>query len=266
MDMKLCVLMSGVLDPKWSLPQGVDYVHDFRALDKVPRKLSPFDEAALEVALKLRDAAPSIILSVYMPDGPGADSLLRVIAAHKPDHVALLPIDESARWDPAAFARIAAAYIGANSAAGSLWVIGREFGDLDEGAFGAFLAHAGNAGLIERAEEIKLDGAGALYAARTRSTVTERIRVPAACVVTVTNAKSNRLRHPLMKNVMLAKRMTIPRLDCAEAPAPEPRVKASRLLDIPRDVQLKPPPMTAAAGMQAQVDAVFQLLDAAYPS
>lgn len=264
--MNICVMMSGILDPKWPLPQNVDYIRDPGALNAIPRKLSPFDEAALEVALKLRDAVPGTTISVYMPEGPGAENLMRMIAAHKPDHVALLQIRESARSDPGEFARQIAACVTATDDAGSLWLIGREFGDLDDGALSAFLARAGNASLLAMAEEIWPDAAGMLHAKRTRSTATEWIRVPNACVVTVTNAKSNRLRHPLMKNVMLAKKMIIARIACPEAATLEPRVTPSQLLEVPHDVRGKSAPIAAAAGLHVQVEAVFQLLSTAYPS
>jgi electron transfer flavoprotein beta subunit len=260
--MQICVLLAGLLDPKWPLPQG-DWLHDPALLDGVARKLSPFDEAALEVALRLRESLPQATLAVFMPDGPGALGLMRAVAAHKPEHVGLLPVPDSVRWDPAACAREVAACLRA-AATGTLWLTGREFGDLDDGAFSASLARAAGVPLVAMAEELRVQNDGTLRAVRTRSHVTEHVRVPAACVVSLTNARSNRLRHPLMKNVMLAKKLAIDTVahasNDASRVAPVQCVSASRAEREPRA------PLGAAAGLAAQLDAVLELLDTACPT
>ncbi|PVX76964.1 hypothetical protein [Paraburkholderia unamae] len=260
--MQICVLLAGVLDPKWPLPKG-DWLHDAALLDGIARKLSPFDEAALEVALRLRESLPDATLAVYMPEGPGALGLMRAVAAHKPEHVALLAVDDAARWDPAAFAREVAAGVQAASA-GTLWLTGREFGDLDDGAFSAWLAREAGAALVTMAEELRVESDGALRAVRTRSHVTEHVRVPAHCVVTLTNARSNRLRHPLMKNVMLAKKLTIDTI--ARQGGGEVRIVPMQLVAATGVERARRAPLDAAAGLEAQLDAVLELLDSAGPT
>lgn len=264
--MKICALLGGILDPKWPLPPH-DYVQRPELLDGIARKLSPFDEAALEVALRLRETVPSSTLAVYMPDGPGAEGLMRAVAAHKPDQIGLLAIEQAVRWDVAAFARQAAAGLhGAD--AGTLWLTGREFGDLDDGAFGACLARAAAASLIAMAEELRVDAQGTLRALRTRTDVTEQVRVPHACVVTLTNARSNRLRHPLMKNVMLAKKLAIERVVCYSdsGDAPAARVVPAQLLAAAGASRTRAAPLPASAGLDAQLNAVLELLCTASPT
>ncbi|KAA0999721.1 hypothetical protein FVF58_41330 [Paraburkholderia panacisoli] len=262
--MKICALLGGILDPKWPLPPH-DYLQRPEMLDGIARKLSPFDEAALEVALRLRETTPSSTLAVYMPDGPGAEGLMRAVAAHKPDQVGLLAIDQTVHWDVAAFARQAAAGLrGAD--AGTLWLIGREFGDLDDGAFGACLAHAAAASLIAMAEELRVDAQGTLRALRTRTDVTEQVRVPHACVVTLTNARGNRLRHPLMKNVMLAKKLAIDRVACISDDPPAARVTPAQLLAAAGASRARAAPLPASAGLDAQLNAVLQLLCTTSPT
>jgi electron transfer flavoprotein beta subunit len=262
--MKICALLGGILDPKWPLPPG-DYLQQPDTLDGIARKLSPFDEAALEVALRLRETVPSSTLAVYMPDGPGAEGLLRAVAAHKPHHVGLLMIDRAVRWDVAAFARQAAAGLH-RADAGTLWLTGREFGDLDDGAFGACLARAAGSSLIAMAEELRGDAQGTLRALRTRSDVTELVRVPDACVVTLTNARTNRLRHPLMKNVMLAKKLAIGRVACDGDGTAAPRVVPAKLLEAVGASGSKPVPLAASAGIDAQVNAVLEFLHSVCPT
>lgn len=264
--MKICALLGGILDPKWPLPSH-DYLQRPELLDGIARKLSPFDEAALEVALRLRETVPSSTLAVYMPDGPGAEGLMRAVAAHKPDQIGLLGIDQAVRWDVAAFARQSAAGLrGAD--AGTLWLTGREFGDLDDGAFGACLARAADASLIAMAEELRVDAQGTLRALRTRTDVTEQVRVPHACVVTLTNARSNRLRHPLMKNVMLAKKLAIDRVACNSDTddAPAARVAPAQLLAATDASRTRAAPLPASAGLDAQLNAVLELLCTASPT
>ncbi|MCP3728328.1 hypothetical protein M3I53_35355 [Paraburkholderia sp. CNPSo 3272] len=260
--MQICVILAGVLDPKWPLPQG-DWLNDPALLDCIARKLSPFDEAALEVALRLRESLPQATLSVWMPDGPGAPGLMRAIAAHKPEHVGLLNIPDAVRWDPAACAREVAAGLRA-AGSGSLWLTGREFGDLDDGTFCAWLAREAGVPLVTMAEELRVQDDGTLRALRTRSKVTELVRVPPACVVTLTNARSNRLRHPLMKNVMLAKKLSIETV--AHASSVTARIAPAQFVVATGAQRERRAPLGAAAGLDAQLDAVLELLDSACPT
>jgi electron transfer flavoprotein beta subunit len=260
--MRICVILAGVLDPKWALPHG-DWLQDPALLDGIARKLSPFDEAALEVALRLREVLPHATLAVYMPDGAGAAGLMRAVAAHKPEHVALLPVADAARWDPTAFAREIAAGLRA-AGAGSLWLTGREFGDLDDGTFSAWLAREAGAPLVAMAEELRVDGDGTLRAVRTRSHVIEHVRVPVACVVTLTNARSNRLRHPLMKNVMLAKKLPIDTL--SRQSSADARMTPVQCVAAAGVARKRRAPLDASAGLDAQLDAVLELLDSACPT
>ena len=64
--MKVAVLIAGVQDPKWPVtPSG--------ALGEEQgdqhRIMSPFDEAALEIALRLRDADPAVQIMAHVGGG-----------------------------------------------------------------------------------------------------------------------------------------------------------------------------------------------------
>ena len=67
--MNVLVLLSGIADPKWQLPEPVTET-SLRTQRASYPLLSPFDEAALEVALKLRDAdeATKIFAKIWHSD------------------------------------------------------------------------------------------------------------------------------------------------------------------------------------------------------
>ncbi|MFJ1255419.1 hypothetical protein [Cupriavidus sp. CuC1] len=263
--MNTIALLASVLDAKWALPPDADYLASPDSLAAIPRKLSPFDEAALEVALKLRDADPATRISVYMPDGPGAEGLMRGVAAHKPDIAARLAVPEALRWDAYALANSIRAQLAPIVEGPALWLVGREFGDLDDGVFASALARALGIGLIAMTEGIQADDQGALRAQRTRGETVERIALPDQCVVSITNDAGNKLRHPLMKNVMLAKKLNV---TCLAAPVSQPpaRIVPIALAGNAREHSSKGAPIPTAAGIAAQVEAVFQFLSASYPT
>ena len=74
--MNIAVLLAGIVDPKWPL-QGLHLGAGgvVAGDDKLPGKLSPFDEAALETALKLRDADPDVNICAFLLGGPQSGQL-----------------------------------------------------------------------------------------------------------------------------------------------------------------------------------------------
>ena len=119
--MNILVLLAGVIDPKWSLVPLAD--HD-RRLDfdraSYPRKLSPFDEAALEVALKLRDADSARRVTGILVGGEKSAPLMQEVRAYRLDETHLLDLDWSALWDVAASAGVLAETVGALAASPEL--------------------------------------------------------------------------------------------------------------------------------------------------
>ena len=95
-----------------------------------------------------------------------------------------------------------------------LVLTGREFGDPDDGSFPPYLARILGRGYFGLAQDVRWrDGCELL---RERGSAEETLRVATPTLAGVTNDRRNRLRHPLMKNVMAAKRATYPVI---EAPA-----------------------------------------------
>jgi len=204
--MELVAILSGVLDYKRPLeaPRSGNWVELLDA-PTVPYRLSPFDEATLETALKLKDNESGSHLTVIVTHGSGDTNLLRQIAAYKPDKIRAICPSLALRMDTTQLCVAIAEHLQDMGKTTGLWLIGREHGDLDDGAIPPYLAKCLgkvfiNEGLIvhrinDDSFEVESIRAGALR--------TTQVTTPA--MISITNDRRNRLRHPLMKNVALAK-------------------------------------------------------------
>ena len=214
--MNILLLLSGIADPKWPLPA------DSASAAALPRKLSPFDESALECALKLRDADPAVRISATVVAPHVEDSLLRAVASHRLDRVTGLKIAETMLWDARTFSALLAAIV-TREAGADLVLIGREFGDGDDGVFAPCLAEALQWPFVGLAQEVvRIEGEWELL--RERGELEEHIRLPGPMLASVTNDRRNRLRHPLMKNVAMAKKQVF-EISMADVATPEVRLE-----------------------------------------
>ena len=235
--MHVLVLLSGVADPKWPLPARPDAA----ALEAHATRyavLSPFDEAALELALQLRDAEPATTIAALVA---GPEALARKVAEWRLDRVQRLLPGDAAPWDACAYAQSLAAAIGPLARDAGLVLTGREFGDWDDGSVPALLARA--LALPHFPLALGLDLAdGLARVTRQRGVALERLRLAGPALLSVTNDARNRLRHPLLKNVMAARKLQIDALPLPLAPAtlqrtglapaaPPARAASCRMLD-----------------------------------
>jgi electron transfer flavoprotein beta subunit len=202
------VLLAGIADPKFPL-QALRLGPDGAVAgdDTLPRVLSPFDEAALETALQLRDADPAVKITAFLPGGPQSEQLLRVVAAFRLDRVFGVDYRPTHRWDVSQLARTLKYALDATETRPELALIGREFGDSDDGALPPYLAEAWGWRFAGLAQEVARTD-GDLMFRRGRGEVDEWLTLPVPAIASVTNDKSNRLRHPLLKNVIAAKSAT----------------------------------------------------------
>lgn len=224
--MHVLVVLAGVADPRKPLPSPAsgDW-RDAMAGAAVSFRLSPFDEAALEAALKLRHAGVATRITAVVTDGANDIALMRAVAALKPDEVCGAPGLEPLRWDPVARARALARTLAPFSDAG-LVLIGREHGDADDGSLPGILADAMGHAFVGLALSVAgTDGGIVVERLAGEATASTRLALPA--VVSMTNDKSNRLRHPLLKNVMQAKQQKFDMLE--SAPPADLRVQATRV-------------------------------------
>jgi electron transfer flavoprotein beta subunit len=212
--MEIAVLICGVADPKWPLPQDLSLA-SLQAHAAGHTALSPFDEAALELALKLRDHDPAARVVGLVA---GDEAFARKVAGWRPDATHRIDLAETPLWDSAAVAAVLAQALQALVPQASLVLMGREFGDWDDGTIPAALAHAAHLPHVQLALALQPQGE-AMHALRQGSAGLERARVPQRALLSVTNDPGNRLRHPLMKNVMLAKKAAVPAWRAPDAPA-----------------------------------------------
>ncbi len=196
--MNIVVLISGVHDPKWPIALG-DEGSAVKAGDN--QVLSPFDEAALEVALRIRDAKPETRIAAYVAGGTAAIKIARAVAALNVSDVKTLDLPD--QWDQAATAR-ALAELCTDS---DLILVGREFGDFDDGLVPALLAGVLDVPLFAHVQTVA--ACGEIKLMREAERFAETLTLSGCVVASVTNDRRTRLRKPLMKNVMLARQASI---------------------------------------------------------
>lgn len=206
--MHVVVLIAGILDPKRPLskPASGDW-KDILHVPGTPFKLSPFDEAALETALKLRDKNPDTFITAIVTDAANDLSLMRSVAAYRIDQVlGLLPPPEE-KGNPAWLAKHLGQMPELADRPADLTLIGREHGDLDDGMTPSYLAAAMQQPFIALTLTIQQQNDGQLLFYKSGSTHDETISAPIPVFASISNDKSNKIRHPLMKNVAMAKQL-----------------------------------------------------------
>ncbi|NMM78104.1 hypothetical protein B2J88_43670 [Rhodococcus sp. SRB_17] len=241
--MNVLVLLAGIADPKWPLPSSLAATTLDTQRATYPL-LSPFDEAALELALKLRDADPSVQIRALVAASSPQDPLLRRVASFRLDQVCAFETTRWPAWNSAALASALSCYVQTLTPAPDLLLMGREFGDQDDGSLPPTLAQALAWPLSTLVLEIAAESGGRLQVARQQGAVQERVRQDLPLIAAVTNHARNRLRHPLLKNVMAAKKIVFdltalpegkptPVLRCAGTAlaAATARTTACRMLD-----------------------------------
>lgn len=250
--MQVVVLLASVVDPKWRLARlGFRAGTELPDESGLPRRLSPFDEAALETALKLRDTDPAVRVTAVLPGDAAGDALLRAVMAFRPHRAFRLDTSAVPLWDPSVATQVLAAGVDLATEAPGLMLMGREFGDADDGVLPPLLAETRGWTFWGQAHAVTLVEGG-FRAQRMRGQREESVLLPSPALVSLTNDRGNRLRHPLMKNVVLAKREPVEVLavsapdlphrlhavSLAVVPPPQRGAGACRLLSGPLEAQV----------------------------
>lgn len=221
--MRVLVLLAGILDPKRPLLRAAVDEAGQEVVTGLPSTLSPFDESALEVALKLRDALPQARIDAALlragGDRAADEALARQVAAQRTDEVFLLQGQAGLRWDLGRLAAVLGGWIRSLEPAPAVVLLGREFGDRDDGTLAAALAEVLGRPLFAHASAIDASAGMAGPPGLVRSTADgdEQVRLDVPVVASITNDRGNRLRHPLMKNVAAARRMSLTQVDLSSA-------------------------------------------------
>lgn len=189
--MKIVVAVAGVLDPKWPIELDVGGAPRIAADRMV---MSPFDESALEIALRLRDMDPMHTVAAVVPN----EKLARMVAAFRVEDIAILDRPFGTACD---LGGAAEALAGAIPGDAGLVVMGREFGDCDDGAVPPLVAARIGLPFFARVQDVRA-GPTLLREAQAEE---ESVILAGLMLCSVTNDRRNRLRKPLMKNVMAAR-------------------------------------------------------------
>lgn len=205
--MNILVLLAGVADNRYPLHEiGLEHGRVSESAQS-RRILSPFDEGALELALKLRDQRDDCHIEVLVLGGSNEENLLRTVAAFKPDRLRCLQLQPYCPWDAQLSSGQIVQLLRDQGLQPDLLLIGREFGDLDEGGLPVMLAARLDLSLFSLAQYAEWQD-GRLSLLRERGTSQQWHRPWGPLLATVTNDRRNKLRHPLMKNVMMARKMS----------------------------------------------------------
>ena len=207
--MHIAVCLAPIIDPK--LPAiRLNLRGDGRELktDALARQLGPFDQAALETALKLRaaDAADAnVIISAIVFTGPEGKVAAQDVMSRRIENVIFIEPEDLEGWDIAAICQRFKYVISELSCRPNLVLIGREFGDCDDGVFPALLAEALAWPFVGHVHAVRRAGDEFVLQRDLDNTI-EEYRFATSVVASITNHPSNRLRYPLMKDVMAAKK------------------------------------------------------------
>ena len=204
--MKILVLIAGVHDPKW--PVTPESAFAVSAPDH--RIMSPFEEAALEMALRIRDARPKAEIAVRVGGGSNGIRIARTAAAFNIADIGTIGFERA--WDQSAVAHAIAPL----ASDADLILIGREFGDFDDGMVPPLLAGLLGLPFFGRAQTVHT--VGEISMMRDAGLVSETLSLAGPVLVSATNDRRTRLRKPLMKNVMQARQAVVGETAAPQAP------------------------------------------------
>lgn len=243
--MHAVVLLKQILD--WELPASrfrIDPETKRPPEGLAPTLLGPFEQNALELALKLRDAGSVTKLTALLA-GPadGVDSLRKALAVRADEAVHV--VCDPAVVDPAQTAALLAAAIGRLDPAPGLVLAGRQAGDWDHGQVGYLVAERLGwpaVGLVWEAAP----GDGRLVVRRSGAGADEQLAVRPPAVLTVTSHPTLQLRMGSVMDRMAANKKPIVSISPdelglgADALAAERRVELERVSvpDVHRECEL----------------------------
>jgi electron transfer flavoprotein beta subunit len=199
---------------------------DGRSIDATGLKyiISPYDEYALEAALRQKEAAGSGEVVVVSVGDASAGEQLRSALAMGADAAVLLK--GQADMDGLATAKALAAELKAGGA--ELVLCGMKAADDDQQEVGPMLGELLNLPCISAVSEFELQG-GSVVCQREAEGGTEVVEAPLPAVVTITKGKAEP-RYPSLKGIMAAKKKPLEEKD-AQLPASRIQVR-----------ELTPPP------------------------
>lgn len=228
--MHLVVCVHAIVDPEIPADRfDVDpETGEARVMDPAP-VMGPYDENALECALKVHDALPDTRVTALTHGEAGGEEILRrALAAGATD--AVLVTGTPAHHDAVHVATVLA---GAVRALGNVdaVLLGLEGGEWDTRQTPFALAEVLRWPVLSQVSSVEVAGNGQLRLVRSLEDATEWVLVPTPVVASVTNDAGNALRMARVRDVLSARRRALTRL------APDPgadAVKVERVTPAPR--------------------------------
>jgi electron transfer flavoprotein beta subunit len=202
------VALVPIVDPQLATRQLTVADGGDLALGNTRHVLGPFDEAALETALTIRDKSPGSTLSVLVFGGAEANETLRFAMALKADKARWIAINTRHGWDARAIANAVSEAVRSLPLPADLLLMGPEFGDHDDGLVPPLVARALGWTFFQWAFQVAPLAEGFAFT-RDAGDFEERLATHMPVVATVSTHPSVRLRLPLLKNIMAANRQQV---------------------------------------------------------
>lgn len=216
MAMHVCVFLKRILDPE--LPASrfrIDPQAKDARVEGAPYVMGPYDENALETALKMKDRDPSVRVTVVSYGPVGAEEILRKALAAGADDAVWVNADGTGRvHDAFHVAHVLSAVVKRMGDVG-VSLCGLQSGDWDSGQTAFALAEHLDAASVSLVAELESTEDGARVR-RVLEGGMERVKVPLPCVVSVTNDGTNALRMAKVKDILAAKRKTVEHLTLSD--------------------------------------------------
>ncbi len=217
--------------------------------------MSPYDEYALESALRLKEAGGGDVVAITC--GPArAAKMLTDAAVVGADSLMHVQIDGHDSLDSTQIQSVLAAALG--RAECDVVFCGKQAADTNGGSTGPGVAMLMGASCVSHVSEVSADGGGYL-ALRSSSGGNERVHVSAPCVFAFDKG-SEELRRPNVRGIMMAKKKAI------ETVSPEDlgvSIDASRVTLVSHSPPPEKPPGQKFEGADSVATVVGKLRDEA---
>lgn len=196
--MKVLVTAKRVVDPDVKVKLNGDQL-DYSNVD---HKLNPFDEYAVEEAVKLKEAGSAeevVVVSVGTSD---AQKEIRTALAMGADRGILVEVDEDEELDPASIAQLLAAVVEKEEP--QLVIMGKLAVDAENNQVGQMLAEFAGLGQATFAYKLEIDGDHAVVG-REVDGGTQDVKVALPALVTA-DLRLNEPRYASLPGIMKAKK------------------------------------------------------------
>lgn len=206
--MQVLVTLKWIPDPELP-PSLLRFTSDGRrAGPDVPRSVGPFDKAALEAALRLRDACPSTSIACASVGPAQAEDALRLALGHGVDHVFRVEAPDLGPDAVTAAFLLKEALLRRPRLPDAV-LVGEVSGDWDQGVFGPALAEHLGWPFLERIAGLAPEGPGVLSLHQLMVERERTLRLPTPFVASVTSHPDTALRFPSLKDVLASKRRQV---------------------------------------------------------